>query len=81
MSKEQEEIVWMSYGEFLKQVEDIQFARGFLAYCLQSGYEFSDFENIEEIQYLSKSKVIDLAKYVWPIFYLREVPTINDWNN
>jgi hypothetical protein len=81
MSEDQDEIIWMSYSEFLKHVEDIEFARGFLAYCIQSGYEFADFQKMEEIQYMPNHQVIDLAKYVWPMFYLREVPSVNDWNN
>ena len=76
-----EDIVWMSYNEFMTQVENVEFARGFLAYCRQTGYEFADFDKIEEIQYLPVEEVIDLAKHVWPIFYLREVPSATDWNN
>jgi len=81
MSNKEDEIVWMSYHEFMNRVQDVEFARGFLAYCLQAGYQFSDFTRIEEIQYLPVQEVIDLAIYVWPMFYLREVPPATGWNN
>lgn len=67
------------YDSFLFELNDPGFAKEFLIHCFESGYVVGETKNTHEILGMADLNAIHISKSLFITYYLKEMPTLNQW--